>query len=108
MNETSKQDAQLFAKLNLETALFPWKELLRYFASGMVIDVSEELDLLEVAAAVSLDDTEAVKDWMFKNQIVKVSDDRALEWLQRDASVWTVVVKPWILVQDKELSKPAE
>ncbi|MEI6545293.1 MAG: DUF2288 family protein [Methylococcales bacterium] len=28
-----------------------------------------------------------------------VSDQQALAWLEVDADVWAVVVKPWILVQ---------
>lgn len=99
MTESDKQDALLRAKLNLETSQMPWKELLRYFAAGMVIAVSDELDLVDVATRIAGDDKAAVAQWMSENRIGKVSDVQASAWLEADAALWTVVVKPWILVQ---------
>jgi hypothetical protein len=29
----------------------------------------------------------------------RVSDEQAQAWFEADADLWTVVVKPWILVQ---------
>lgn len=96
-------DELLRAKLNLETSQLPWKELLRYFAAGMVIKVSSDLDLIEVALRISTDDKAAVMQWMNEQRLAKVSDEQASAWLESDASVWTVVVKPWILVQVKNM-----
>jgi hypothetical protein len=36
---------------------------------------------------------------MSENRIAKVSNDQALAWWDADIMLWTVVVKPWILVQ---------
>ncbi len=99
MNQSSKQDKLLRAKLNLETSPMPWKELLRYFAAGMVIAVSHELDLVDVAARIANDDKASVEQWMAETRIAKVSDEQASAWLEADIALWTVVVKPWILVQ---------
>ncbi|SNS12381.1 hypothetical protein SAMN06265795_101133 [Noviherbaspirillum humi] len=99
MTSSIPQDPLLRAKLNLETAHFPWKELERYFAAGMVIVVSDELDLIEVATAIASDDKAAVLQWMNKQQLSKVPDDLAQAWSDSNALLWTVVVKPWILVQ---------
>ncbi|HZW22290.1 DUF2288 domain-containing protein [Noviherbaspirillum sp.] len=97
MNE-EKGDA-LRAKLNGETARMPWKALDRFFASGAVIAVSSDLDLVEVAYCVASDDKDAVAKWMAENRIARVSDAQASAWLEADVALWTVVVKPWILVQ---------
>jgi hypothetical protein len=97
--QNEKQDELLRAKLNQETAQMPWKELQRYFAGGMVIAVSPELDLVEVGARVANDDKAAIMQWMAENRIAKVSDAQALAWWDADLILWTVVVKPWILVQ---------
>lgn len=97
MNE-EKGDA-LRAKINGETARMPWSELTRFFASGAVIAVSADLDLVEVAYSIAADDRHAVAQWMAENRIGKVSDAQASDWLAADATLWTVVVKPWILVQ---------
>jgi len=96
-------DELLRAKLNLETSQLPWKELLRYFAAGMVIAVSSDLDLIEVALRISNDDKDAVAQWMKEQRVLKVSDAQASAWMEADALLWTVVVKPWILVQAKRL-----
>jgi hypothetical protein len=99
MNVSDKQDELLRAKLNQETAKMAWRELQRYFAAGMVIAVSDELDLVDVAARIANDDKASVAQWMAERRIEKVSDAQAGAWFEADASLWTVVVKPWILVQ---------
>lgn len=96
-----KKDELLRAKINGETARYQWKELQRFFASGTVIAVHDELDLVDVAVHIANDDTEAVRQWMASGRVGQVSDVQASSWLEADASLWTVVVKPWILVQQR-------
>ncbi|MDO8298583.1 DUF2288 domain-containing protein [Lacisediminimonas sp.] len=98
---TSTNDALLHAKLNQETASIAWSELTRWFASGMVVAVSPDLDLIEVAAAMTRDDAAAVSQWMSAQRIAKVTDEQAQAWLDQNRQVWAIVVKPWILVQLK-------
>jgi hypothetical protein len=97
----STPEALLNAKLNQETARIPWSELTRWFASGAVVAVSPELDLITVAAAMTRDDTAAFDAWIKGQQIAKINDQQAQAWLEQDVQVWAVVVKPWILVQLK-------
>lgn len=99
MTAEDKKDELLRAKLNLETSRMPWKELQRYFAGGAMIAVSDELDLIDVAVRIANDDKAAVAQWLTEGRIGKVSDAQASAWLQADAALWAVVVKPWILVQ---------
>jgi hypothetical protein len=99
MNQPDKQPGLLRAKLNQETSQIAWKELQRYYAAGMVIAVSDDLDLVDVAASVANDDTAAISKWMSEARVSKVSDVQATAWLDADAALWAVVVKPWILVQ---------
>lgn len=101
MTEPQSQDDSLRAKLNGETARFAWKELQRFFASGTVIAVHDELDLVEVALQIANDNKEAVAQWMAAGRLGQVSDEQAQSWLQADAALWTVVVRPWILVQQR-------
>ncbi|MDP1705106.1 MAG: DUF2288 family protein [Sulfurimicrobium sp.] len=35
------------------------------------------------------------------NKIGRESDEQAKTWLESDALLWSVVVKPWILVQQR-------
>lgn len=90
------------AKLNSETAQFPWTELLRHFAAGDVIMVADQHDLVEVGLQISMDNKSLVQQWLDEGTISKVSDLQAQAWLESDAHLWTVVVKPWILVQQRE------
>jgi hypothetical protein len=42
-----------------------------------------------------------VAQWMAENRLGKVSDVQASAWLEADATLWAVVVRPWILVQQR-------
>ncbi len=86
-------------KVNLETSTIPWKELQRFFASGSAVYVDSTLDLVDVAYQFSIDNKDQVARWLQSNQVALVSDQQSLAWLEVDADVWAVVVKPWILVQ---------
>jgi hypothetical protein len=97
---TANIDALEKAKVNLETSQIPWQELQRFFAAGLAIAVNKELDLIEVAYQFSVDNKLLVEDWLKNRQIGPVSDQQAIDWLDNNAEVWAVVVKPWILVQD--------
>ncbi|OAI18470.1 hypothetical protein A1507_08905 [Methylomonas koyamae] len=88
------------AKINLETSTIPWSELQRFFAAGLAVAVAEELDLLEVACQFSLDNKAQVEAWLKAGQVGHVSDAQAAAWIAADSSVWAVVVKPWVLVQN--------
>ncbi len=79
---------------------------MRWFASGMVVAVSPELDLIDVAVAMTNDDAPAVADWMRAQRLAKVSDEQAQRWLDQDCQVWAIVVKPWILVQLRSGQSP--
>lgn len=94
------------AKLNGETALIHWHELQRFFAQGVVMSVAPHLDLIEVASAMGLDDIARVKVWFEAGELAHVSDELATRWFTDNPELWTVVVKPYILVQDKPLPPP--
>ena len=96
----SDREALYRARMIQETARIAWKELQRFFASGVVIVVSPELDLVEVAFQISEDNAAQVAEWMTTGQIGKVSDAQAQEWYETDALVWAVVTSPYVLVQD--------
>lgn len=99
MNESNSVDIAR-VKVNLETSQIAWNELQRFFASGSAVFVASSLDLINVAYQFSIDNKDQVTQWMQNNQISLVSDQQALMWLEADTTVWAVVVKPWILVQE--------
>ncbi len=88
------------AKVNLETSRISWQELQRFFAAGLAIAVDKQLDLVEVAYQFSIDNKSQVESWLQSQLVAPVTDRQAIDWHQRNAEVWAVVVKPWILVQE--------
>jgi hypothetical protein len=102
MQTKPEKDTDLRIKINRETARLPWIELERHFAQGNVIYVSEELDLIDVAVRISHDDKASIAAWMAEGKIAKVSDIQAQTWTESEASLWTSVVSPFILVQPEK------
>ena len=82
-----------------ETSKIAWHELQYFFASGMAVYVSDELDLVEVASCFADDNKAMVEKWMQNNLVMPVPDEQAKSWYDNEAMVWAVVVKPWVLVQ---------
>jgi len=101
MNCHNEQDSLLRAKINQETAAAPWRELQRFFAQGATVSVDASLDLVDVALSLSRDHTDKFKTWMLDGKVALVSDRQAMDWLASDRVLWTVVVKPWVLVQER-------
>jgi hypothetical protein len=98
--ENKPDEALIRAKLVSETAKIAWSELQRFFAAGQTLFVVAELDLIDVAFAFQQDDAGQVKSWLQKEMVYPVVDSLAREWISHDSTVWTVVVKPWVLVQN--------
>jgi len=97
---STEQQEVLRAKVNMETSRIHWKELQRFFASGVAVVVSPKLDLVEVAFQMHSDNKAQFEAWLAAGTIAKVSDELAAAWLAADLEVWAVVVSPWVLIQE--------
>ena len=89
------------AQLNTETAQVEWTELQGFFAKSALVHVSSNLDLVDVAAHIACDDNVAVQAWMAAGKVLKLDDETAADWQNRNPLLWAVVVAPWILVQER-------
>lgn len=96
---TEQQDI-LRAKVNMETSRIDWRELQKFFASGLAVEVSATLDLVEVALQMSGDNKAQFEQWLSGGMVGKVTDEQAAAWLASNTEVWAVVVSPWVLVQE--------
>ncbi len=92
-------DDELKLKLVQETARLPWRDLQSHFASGATLYVSPELDLLDVACKLSRDESGVLKPYIDRQMLCSVSDECALSWFEDDIELWTLVIRPWVLVQ---------
>lgn len=91
----------LYAEILGETARISWEELAPWFARGMLLWVSADLDLVSVAEAIARDDKQQIAALMQQGQLQRLSDDLALDLYQRDPELWATVVRPWVLVQER-------
>ena len=94
---------ELGQKLNLETGQLSWQELQTYFARGIVIVVDKEHDLIATAKLLHEDAKEQIEEMINKGQITRANDDHARDWLAREPVFWSVVIAPWVLVQEKPI-----
>ena len=100
LDVSSLNDDELRAHLHGETSKLPWIDLQKHFARGVVFKVATGLDILDVAIVLSRDDKETLQKWIEEKKVVGAEIDDAKKWYESSASLWTVVVAPWILVQE--------
>ena len=98
MSETP-DNQELIARLNGETAKINWHELQKHYALGNVLAVSEGGDLIQVAIALHKDNSAQIQQWLNEKVVLEVSDQQALTWYESSATVWALVIPPFILVQ---------
>ncbi|MEM7408476.1 MAG: DUF2288 domain-containing protein [Pseudomonadota bacterium] len=92
-------DKVLRAKINAETAQIAWTGVQRFFAQGKAVFVRPELDLVDVAFVVARNQGDVLQTWIDAQQVLPVTVEQALEWVEADALMWSVVVRPWVFVQ---------
>lgn len=103
MNDASLQsDEELRAHLHGETSKLPWTDLETHFARGVVFKVEQGLDILDVAIIIARDDKDSLKVLIDDEKVMAVEVEDAKKWHEASASLWSVVVAPFILVQEAE------
>lgn len=93
-------EMSLQEKMHLETAQISWRELQRFFAQGKVLWVDARLDLVQTAIALAEDNTSALEPLIAQQQLEAPDNDQARRWYESDAVLWSVVVAPYVLVQE--------
>lgn len=93
-------DDTLYQHLAGEAGHITWQELQPHFARGVLIVVSETLDLIEVATRFAQDASDEVGLWTDQALVARVSDDHARGWALTNPLLLAVVVAPWVLVQE--------
>lgn len=91
---------ELRETINLETGKIGWEELQRHFARGVVVVISAELDLIDVAAKFVEDNKPAIETWTKENKITRALDEHAEHWNEKQSEFWACVIAPWVLVQE--------
>lgn len=97
----SNADELLYAKLLGETAAIDWEALQPFFAKGALLRVVPELDLVHAAAGMAKDDKPQVAAWLEQRLLEPLPAEEAQDWCERNPELWAVVVRPWVLVQER-------
>lgn len=88
--------------LHAETGAIAWKDLERFFAKGNLLRISAELDLVDAAFEISNDNKAVLEWWLEEDKVCGVSNEEAMLWATGEKELWSVVVLPWILVQQRD------
>lgn len=107
MAEEAGREALLRREYHGQTARIAWSELAPHFAAGKVIHVSDELDLVEVAVQLGLDNLACFEAWTGSGAVALLSDTVAAQLARGNAGLWAVVAPPWVLVQNAPNTAPS-
>lgn len=93
-------DPDSYKLLEKESGEINWSELQPHFARGVVVNVSKDHDLIVVAIEFVNDNKKIVAEMLADGGIVRVTDEMARVWSEGDPLMKSVVVAPWVLVQE--------
>lgn len=85
-----------------QTARIFWHDLQTYYAHGAVVALQPDLDLVEVAVQLGMDNVECFQQWITDGLLAPVADEQALAWYDVNQELWAVVAPPWVLVQHRD------
>ena len=92
----------LRAEFHSQTARTEWHTLQVHFARGAVVLVSPELDLVEVAVQLQVDNKQEFEAWIAAGLVAGVSPEQGRAFYAANTCLWTVVAPPWGLVQESD------
>lgn len=92
--------AALRTHLQSEMGIITWPELQTHFARGVLLAVTDPLDLLEAAMALVKDDRDTVEEWLRSGTLQRPDTDHARDWEIRRPRFQAVVIAPWVLVKE--------
>lgn len=73
-----------------------------WFAKGKLLWVTGKQDLVAVAEAIARDDKQHVTTLLHEGHLQHLSDELAHDYQKRDPELWATVVRPWVLVQERD------
>jgi len=98
MSENSK--IKSYHELKEECAPVFYKEIEKFFARGMLVLISQEIDIIHVALAIQNDDTKTMQKWIEEQKVIRVHDEHALKWSKVNETLLAITAVPWVLVQE--------
>lgn len=93
-----------YQDLKQECAPIAYREIEQFFARGMLVLVSDDLDIIDVALVIQADDTQQINEWISQEKVIRVHDDYAIKWSEKQTLLMAVTAVPWLLVQETDLT----
>ena len=100
-DDTAEKEETLRREYFSQTALIPWRDLQLHYARGAVVNIAADMELVEVAVQLGMDNTARFQQWIDAGNVGAVTEEQALAWHESDRELWAVVAAPWVLVQDR-------
>ena len=90
-------------RLQGDIAKISWQEIIPHAKRDAVVVINQQLDLLEVAEAIALDNTSVVNNWIAENLITKPSMMQLTNWNNSpETQFTTAIVQPFVIIQAVE------
>ena len=97
---SAEEESSPQSRFTKEMAEISFQELQKFFAKGQLILVNENLNLVEVAVEIHLDNTAQIQTWLDTDKLVRAHDEHAKKWVAERSVFMAVTVAPWVLVQE--------
>jgi hypothetical protein len=89
-------------KLTDEIEAVEWHWLRPHLGRGALIIVAPDLDLTDVAARISADDTAQVGGWIAAGQLAKPAREQIADWDEDPTRTFRMlIVQPYVLFQER-------
>jgi hypothetical protein len=98
MNQQSK--IKDYQELKGECAPVFYKEIEKFFAKGMLVLISEALDIIDVALSIQNNEVKQMQTWVDAKQVIRVHDKHAKNWSKTNEPLMAITAVPWVLVQE--------
>ena len=87
-------------KLQEDIANINWQEIIPHARRDAVIIIDRQLNLIEVAEAIALNQTTIVSHWIAEKLIAKPTQQQLTDWNSKpETEFTTAIVQPFVIIQ---------
>ena len=92
--------SDLKTQLEKDLATISWQEILPHAKRDAVVVIDQDLDILDVAEAIALDNSSQINDWILHQLIAKPSAQQLTKWNSEPKLAFTAaIVQPFVIIK---------
>jgi len=103
MSIDNNSELSIEEKLKESSFRLKWSEINSSILKEVIILVSKDLDLKEVAMACANDDKGNFEKWLSTGQVLRTGQSHHTEWSERNPFFDCAIIKPFIFIQEIKL-----